>query len=98
MSRSRQLLLLGGFTLLLHIPFLFQPVQGDEVNYLDMAKQVIERPLTPLNFQYVFQGRPVDMAGHPHPPLNAYILALLWILWGGFSPLFFHRRLPACSP
>lgn len=90
MSRSRQLLLLGGFTLLLHIPFLFQPVQGDEVNYLDMAKQVIERPLTPLNFQYVFQGRPIDMAGHPHPPLNAYILALLWVLWGGFSPLFFH--------
>ncbi len=90
MSRSRQLLLLGGFTLLLHVPFLFQPVQGDEVNYLDMAKQVLERPLTPLNFQYVFQGRPVDMAGHPHPPLNAYILALLWALWGGFSPLFFH--------
>ena len=90
MSRSRQLLLLGGFTLLLHVPFLFQPVQGDEVNYLDMAKQVLERPLTPLNFQYVFQGRQVDMAGHPHPPLNAYILALLWVLWGGFSPLFFH--------
>ena len=90
MSRSRQLLLLGGFTLLLHLPFLFQPVQGDEVNYLEMAKQVLERPLTPLDFRYVFQGRQVDMAGHPHPPLNAYILALLWVLWGGFSPLFFH--------
>ena len=90
MSRSRQFLLLGGFTLLLHLPFLFQPVQGDEVNYLDMAKQVLQQPLTPLDFRYVFQGRQVDMAGHPHPPLNAYILALLWVLWGGFSPLFFH--------
>ena len=90
MSRSRQFLLLGGFTLLLHLPFLFQPVQENEVNYLDIAKQVLERPLTPLNFRYVFQGRLVDMAGHPHPPLNAYILALLWVLWGGFSPLFFH--------
>ena len=90
MSRARPLLLLGAFTLLLHLPFIFQPVQGDEVNYLDMAKQVLERPLTPLNFRYVFQGREVDMAGHPHPPLNAYILALLWVLWGGFSPLFFH--------
>ena len=90
MSRSRQFLLLGGFTLLLHLPFLFQPVQGDEVNYLDMAKHILEQPLTPLDFRYVFQGRQVDMAGHPHPPLNAYILALLWALWGGFSPLFFH--------
>ena len=84
------MLLLGGFTLLLHLPFLFQPVQEDEVNYLDMAKQVLERPLTPLNFRYVFQGRLVDMAGHPHPPLNAYFLAMLWAPWGGFSPLFFH--------
>ena len=90
MSRSRQFLLLGGFTLLLHLPFLFQPVHEDEVNYLDMAEQVLERPLTPLNFRYVFQGRLVDMAGHPHPPLNAYFLAMLWAPWGAFSPLFFH--------
>ena len=90
MSRARQFLLLGGFTLLLHLPFLFQPVQGDDVNYLDMAQRVFEQPLTPLNFRYVFQGRLVDMAGHPHPPLNAYFLAMLWALWGGFSPLFFH--------
>ena len=90
MSRARQLLLLGGFTLLLHLPFVFQPVQGDEVNYLDMAQQVFQQPLTPLNFRYVFQGRQVDMAGHTHPPLNAYILALLWAVRGGFSVVFFH--------
>jgi hypothetical protein len=37
MSRTRDLLLLAGFTLILHAPFLTQPVQGDEVNYLDVA-------------------------------------------------------------
>lgn len=87
---ARHLLLLAGVTLLLHLPFFGQPVQGDEVNYLDMARQVFEQPLTPLNFRYVFQGREVDMSGHPHPPLNAYILAGLWALRGEFSPGFFH--------
>jgi hypothetical protein len=90
MSRGRQFLLLAAFTLLLHVPFLTQPVQGDEVNYLDFAQQVFRQPLTPLNFSYVFQGQMVDAAGHPHPPLNAYILALIWILGGHFSVVFFH--------
>ena len=90
MSRARPLLLLSAFTLLLHLPFIFQPVHGDEVNDLHMARQVFEQPLTPLNFRYVFQGREVDMGGHPHPPLNVYLLALLWWLRGGFSELFVH--------
>lgn len=90
MSRGRQLLLLAAFTLVLHVPFLKQPVEGDEVNYLDFAQQVFRQPLTPLNFSYVFQGRMVDAAGHPHPPLNAYLLALIWMLRGHFSMVFFH--------
>jgi len=90
MSRARQLWLLAAFTLLLHVPFLNQPVQGDEVNYLDIAQQVFRQPLTPLNFSYVFQGRMVDAAGHPHPPLNAYLLALIWMIRGHFSVVFFH--------
>ncbi len=65
-------------------------MQGDEVNYLDMARQVLVQPLTPLNFQYVFQGRLVSAAGHPHPPLNAYLLALPWLVRGHFSVGFFH--------
>ena len=89
-NRRRDLVLLTAFTLLLHAPFLRQPVQGDEVTYLDIASHVLRQPLTPLNFQYVFQGRLIDAAGHPHPPLNAYILALAWILRGHFSAPFFH--------
>ena len=89
-SRRRELLLLAAFTLLLHLPFLNQPVQGDEVTYLDVAREVLRQPLTPLNFQYVFMGHTVDASGHPHPPLNAYLLALAWILRGHFSVVFFH--------
>ncbi|MGB7762165.1 MAG: hypothetical protein WBL61_20195 [Bryobacteraceae bacterium] len=87
---ARDLLLLAAFTMALHAPFLRQPVQGDEVNYLDFAAHVLKQPLTPLNFQFVFQGKMVDAAGHPHPPLNAYILAVAWLLRGRFSVLFFH--------
>jgi len=89
-SFARDLLLLAAFTLALHAPFLRQPVEGDEVNYLDFAAHVLQQPLTPLNFQFVFQGHMVDAAGHPHPPLNAYILAGAWLLRGRFSVFFFH--------
>lgn len=81
---------LAAFTLLLHLPFLSQPPQSDEVNYLDIAANIFEQPWTPLNFRYVFQGQAVDMSGHPHPPLNAYILAAIWRAWGSFSPVLFH--------
>ena len=84
------LALLAAFTLLLHLPFVARPVQGDEVNYIDIARHILDQPLRPLNFQYVFQGVRFDMAGHLHPPLNAYLIALLWWLRGNFSPFTTH--------
>ena len=89
-KRGRDVLLVAVFTIALHAPFLTQPVQGDEVTYLEIARHALREPLTPLNFQYVFQGRMVDASGHPHPPLNGYLLALAWTLRGHFSVLFFH--------
>jgi hypothetical protein len=86
----RDLLLLTGFILLLHLPFVTQPVQGDEVNYLDIAHEVFRQPLTPTNFSFVFQGHRVQMSGHPHPPLSVYLLTLPWMLAGGFSLPIFH--------
>lgn len=86
----RELLLLTGLILLLHLPFISQPVQGDEVNYLDVAREVFHQPLTPTNFSFVFQGHRVSMSGHPHPPLNAYLLTLPWLVAGGFSVPVFH--------
>jgi hypothetical protein len=89
-SRGREVLILAIFTLLLHVPFLKQPVQGDEVNYLDIAVHIFKEPLTPLNFSYVFQGRLVEASGHPHPPLNAYIVTVPWLMIGHFSVVSFH--------
>jgi hypothetical protein len=89
-SRSRNLAVLAAFALLLHAPFLARPFHNDETNYLDFAANVFDHPLTPLNFTYIVQGLRVDMAGHPHPPLVAYLLAALWSLRGLATPRFFH--------
>ena len=55
-ARVRDLLWLVLFTLLLHIPFLRQPVQGDEITYLEIARHVFgilggSIPLTDLHTQ-----------------------------------------------
>ncbi len=89
-SRSRHLAVLAAFTLLLHAPFLARSFHNDETNYLDMAANVFDHPLTPLNFTYIFQGMRLDVAGHPHPPLVAYLLAALWSLRGLATPRFLH--------
>lgn len=89
-ARRRDLLVVAGFVLLLHLPFVTQPVQGDEVNYLDVARHVFTEPLTPTDFSFVFQGHRVEMSGHPHPPLNAYLLTIPWFIAGGFSVPVFH--------
>jgi len=54
------------------------------------AANVFDHPLTPTNFSFVFLGAPRDMAGHPHPPLNAYMLAGIWAARGHVAPRFFH--------
>src|SRR5579885_54290 len=89
-SRRQDLAFLAAFTLLLHVPFLNQAVEGDEINYLDFARHILIRPLAPFDFQYVFHGKWVQAAGHPHPPLDSYLLALAWKIRGHFSIHFFH--------
>src|SRR5437867_3222443 len=89
-QRTRDFVLLGLFVILLHAPFLRRAIHNDEVNYLDTAANVFWHPLTPTNFEFIFQGMRIDMSGHPHPPLNAYCLALLWWIVGRISPLTFH--------
>lgn len=78
----RALLPLVGLTLLLQLPFVNQAFHLDDVNYLDIAKNVMEHPLFPLDMSYVFEGRYVSMWGHPHPPLNSYVMAVVLLLNG----------------
>lgn len=51
-------------------------MQGDDPYYLYGAEHALIDPLHPASARYIFQGDLVDMRGHPHPPLNLWILAL----------------------
>lgn len=78
MNRTlRDILLLTLFLAAGRAPFIHHPLQGDDIYYLKGAAHARLEPLHPHHAQYVFQGRLVSMAGHPHPPLNAALLGLL---------------------
>ena len=77
MPAPRDLLIVALFVLALRIPFLNQAIQGDDVYYLAEAQHAQIEPLHPKHVEYAFMGRMVDMRGQPHPPLNAWFLALL---------------------
>ncbi len=78
------------FVLLLRVPFLNQPIQGDDVYYLAGAEHAQIDPLHPHHTRYAFQGDMVDMRGHPHPPMNAWILGLLLAIFGDVREIPFH--------
>jgi len=76
--------------LLLRLPFLNQAIQGDDVYYLAAAEHAQIDPLHPNHVQYVFMGDRVDLRGFPHPPLNAWFLALLLAALGDIHEVPFH--------
>ncbi|MEX2299425.1 MAG: glycosyltransferase family 39 protein [Bryobacterales bacterium] len=86
----RDLLVLAGLVLLIRLPFLAQPIQGDDVYYLAMAANGLVDPLHPMQMAYVYQGQHIWMAGHSHPPLNNYILLALLTVFGGVHETAFH--------
>lgn len=90
MRPVRDLLLLALLVLALRLPFLNHPIQGDDVYYLQGAQHAQINPAHPHQAQYYFQGRLVDMRGHPHPPLNAWVLGLLLALVGEVKEVPFH--------
>lgn len=87
---TRQVLLILGIVLLLRLPFLTQPIQGDDPYYLFGAQHALIDPAHPSHARYVFQGELVDMRGHPHPPLNLWILAGLLAVFGDVYEVPFH--------
>ena len=84
------LLLIVAVVLLLRVPFLNQAVQGDDPYFLASAEHAQIDPLHPNHTTYVFQGREVDFRGFPHPPLNAWFLALLLAVFGDVREIPFH--------
>ncbi len=90
MPAPRDLLIVALFVLALRLPFLNQAIQGDDVYYLAEAQHAQIEPLHPKHVQYAFMGRTVDMRGQPHPPLNAWFLALLLATFKDISEIPFH--------
>jgi hypothetical protein len=90
LSKRAQAGIILCLVLLVRLPFLNQAIQGDDFYYLKAAEHAQVDPLHPNHAQYVFLGDMVDMRGHPHPPLNAWYLALLIRLFGEVREVPFH--------
>lgn len=83
-------LLIIAVVLLIRLPFLNQAIQGDDVYYLAGAQHAQIDPFHPNHAQYVFLGQVVDMRGHPHPPLNVWVLGGLLAVIGDIREVPFH--------
>jgi hypothetical protein len=86
----RQIFIIALVVLALRLPFLNQAIQGDDILYLTEAEHAQISPLHPKHTEYVFMGRDIDMRGQPHPPLNAWFLALLLAANKDVSEIPFH--------
>lgn len=86
----RDLLILAAVVLLLRLPFLALPVQGDDVYYLLFAENALTDPWHALQMGFPFQGETVWAAGHTRPPFNAYWLALLRVVFGPPGEALYH--------
>jgi hypothetical protein len=82
--------LILGLVLLIRAPFFGGAVQGDDHIYLSAATHALIEPLHPNNTTYVFRGEVVDLRGHPHPPLVAWVLAGLIAIFGEVKEVPFH--------
>ena len=90
LSKRAQVGVILCLVLLLRLPFLNGAIQGDDFYYLKGAEHAQIDPLHPTHARYVFLGEMVDMRGHPHPPLNAWYLALLIRVFGGEREIPLH--------
>jgi len=89
-SKWQSLAIVLLFTLALRCAFLNQAIQGDDVYYLAGAEHALIDPLHPHHAHYAFDGEMRDMRGHPHPPLNTWILAGLLATFGDIYEPWFH--------
>lgn len=65
-------------------------MQGDDYYYLAGAMRAQIDPAHPTHGRYVFLGEWVDMRGHPHPPLNMWVLGALLAAAGDIREVPFH--------
>lgn len=87
---KRQALIVIAFVLALRLPFLSQPIQGDDIYYLYGAQHAQIEPLHPKHTSYAFQGDVVSMQGHPHPPFNVWYLGAILAVFHDVYEVPFH--------
>ena len=96
-QQTRGLVLVILVVLLLRLPFLNQAIQGDDAYYLAAAAHAQIDPAHPNHVTIVFLGKEVSLRGHPHPPLNGWVLGGLLALMGDMREAPFHAAYIAFS-
>ncbi|MBI1354083.1 MAG: hypothetical protein GC160_07035 [Acidobacteria bacterium] len=86
----RDVLLLILLVLAIRLPFVGQPVQGDDAYYLLIAENARVDPAHAMQFGFRLQGETVWAAGHTRPPGDGYVLAALLTLLGGVREVPLH--------
>ena len=86
----RDLLILLAAVVLVRLPFLSLPVQGDDVYYQLIAEHARVDPLHPMDFSFRLQGETVWAAGHTRPPFAGLFQAALLEIFGGMDVVLFH--------
>ncbi len=73
------------------LPFIHQAFHIDDRIYLEIADNILEKPLFPYDYPLVFEGMLLpDLASHTHLPLTSYYIALLKALTGNESEWIYH--------
>ena len=96
-DRGRGLWVALALVLLIRLPFLNQAIQGDDHTYISEAAHALVEPLHPMHLKTVFLGDEIDLRGHAHPPLNAWVLAGLIAIFGEVREVPFHAVYMAFS-
>jgi 4-amino-4-deoxy-L-arabinose transferase-like glycosyltransferase len=73
------------------LPFIDQSFHIDDRIYLEVAGNILEKPLYPYDYPAIFEGfEAPDAASHSHLPLTSYYLAAIEALTGGEKEWVFH--------
>ena len=77
-----------------YLPFLNQAFHIDDRIYLEVASNILSKPLFPYDYAPVFEGLiSPDAASHSHLPLISYYLALVKLLSGSEKEWVYHLAL-----
>jgi len=85
------LLLLTLLVCATYLPFINQAVHIDDRIYLEIADNILEKPLYPYDYPPIFEGyQAPDAASHSHLPLVSYYLAVIKLTTGSSREWVLH--------